>query len=1327
MVSIAMAALGCRDLTDVNGARMGDFHVRSSRGALTADEIYRGRFGSTDADLVPLQTWFRTSLGGSYARREGLEPEALGFLTDLIPGTSTLRGRAVALGTAFDAMLAANLGSEYERLCTDLPEIFPAVGSAQSPCNPFVLHNADPWIDNVVFRPRFSEIEVTWDAPDRELNPDLNVYFLNPTREIGGQAPGTCGANRQCPFGFTCSDPTDSTGGAACTWTNVPCSRHLDCSDVLGVPPEVRDRYLREGTPGINDTQSAVCSIGAATTTCTTSSECPTGQTCACPRGEPCAQTQCLGTCLQRIVTDLDEDAGATEPVVRIRVPVDVQTDSEEAVEFFLANIDVHFVDMEIRMQPVIDAGYPEESVLAAGYRGPSPVGDIYLEDSDLRVRFRGTTRGESIEIQPGVLLVILCALNPTDLACVTLSQGFRGLIRRALQRLVRGMALALDTIASGPRLLGPRVGDVLRSRGVTLSDLEAQVICGQLAGGSCPFTPATARLYVNDAQVDLGAARARLASDRSIVTLGAPGGAWSPSTTLAISSGADLTAVGLSFSSLPAICGEDYTRSCTGPSPLGRCAVCNECRALPGTPRACSFAPASIQLSTIRSLVDPFVCPRVRGACRDGLDNDMDGKTDLADSDCSRPSDNTECTPLSTQLSLSIPPSPTIARLIDVMPNLVEETRRVFSEPLDSLRAQRGGVARFTSARFACEDCSEQGSAVEFSFAAQGDRDGDSVFDDEDLCPDDIDPSQGDVDGDGVGDACDDCPCVVSADRGDFDGDGLQNPCDPDADGDGCNNAPLGEIAALPGCSPPLWPLNGEPLAPGALLADQVPLGCATPTLTRTCANTDATLAGGDGWIDDCDADDDADGVRDDGAANGYDHYTPCISFANVGCDDNCRLDPNPTQTDIDQDGSGNDCDLLDDRSVPPARFDDDGIWGSGFEPGFGLECIRDGRGCFAWAMFGCAGSCTSGLQYVETFARRGDSLARVDAVSVAVPAFNGAHATLPDLDGDGLDELVLGAPSASPGRRGGRLARAGEIVAVGSRTGEVLWRLSGGQGEQGFGTALLRMGDLLLVGAPGAVTLAGARTGAVYRVMLDSSPPRVDSAFFGEASGDAFGSAVAPIADPREPGIVLGLLVGAPGADPIGRHDAGRLYVTSLSGTRWLAFEGPVAEGRMGEQVATLLPNAFKQVDGVLAGIPRANGGRGLIVFFDWAGAERWRIEGSPGEELGARLTWAADWDGDGFEEIAVGAPGYASGAGRVYVATGRGLTQEIIEGRPGERLGAGLAAMGDLDRDAVDDLVVALPGLDTATDGRRGTWMLLSGAGGKNPNLPISIEGP
>ena len=118
------------------------------------------------------------------------------------------------------------------------------------------------------------------------------------------------------------------------------------------------------------------------------------------------------------------------------------------------------------------------------------------------------------------------------------------------------------------------------------------------------------------------------------------------------------------------------------------------------------------------------------------------------------------------------------------------------------------------------CAACSFRlpppGSAGDDATPTPGDRDGDGIPDESDLCPDTPDKDQRDYDRDGFGDACDKCPHIATAANVDGDSDGVGDECDPAPDTAGDSIALWvdfkGDPAAITGWTKAgTWDVAGE------------------------------------------------------------------------------------------------------------------------------------------------------------------------------------------------------------------------------------------------------------------------------------------------------------------------------------------------------------------------------------------------------------------------------------------------------------------------------------------------------------------------------------
>ncbi len=307
-------------------------------------------------------------------------------------------------------------------------------------------------------------------------------------------------------------------------------------------------------------------------------------------------------------------------------------------------------------------------------------------------------------------------------------------------------------------------------------------------------------------------------------------------------------------------------------------------------------------------------------------------------------------------------------------------------------------------------------------------------------------------------------------------------------------------------------------------------------------------------------------------------------------------------------------------------------------------------------------------------------------------------------DWDRDGAPDLFAGAPFAADGALA---IRSGGVGAGELRAGITAF-------EQ-FGAAVANAGDLngdgfddLAVGAPSCAA-AGPEAGRVYVFFggpaSDGGPDRVIE---GRRARELFGAAVAAAGDLNGDGHA-DLVVGAPGSGGDGRayvFYGGPAFDAIPDRTLTAGIPGPFG----------LVVSGAGDVNGDGAGdllvsgppVPGGTGSSALHLFLGGAGVKPWDrrvLEGrEPGDGFGSALTALGDLDGDGFDDFAVGvpfadAPG-AADAGAVEVFFGGvaihprpGL--RFLGSAPGEFFGSALVGRVDLNGDGRPDLAIGAPG--------------------------------
>ena len=282
-------------------------------------------------------------------------------------------------------------------------------------------------------------------------------------------------------------------------------------------------------------------------------------------------------------------------------------------------------------------------------------------------------------------------------------------------------------------------------------------------------------------------------------------------------------------------------------------------------------------------------------------------------------------------------------------------------------------------------------------------------------------------------------------------------------------------------------------------------------------------------------------------------------------------------------------------------------------------------------------------------------------------------------------------------------------------------------------FGASLATLGDVngdghddLLAGAP-FDSAAGTLAGAAYVVSgKDGSTLRTHLAI---AALDHFGVSVAAAGDVDDDGTVDYVIGASEGA--LNGIASGYVEVYSgLTGALLWQFFGDLSGDRLGISVAGGVDVDKDGHDDVIAGAFGSDAGAaegGLVrVYSGRLGTVLHSISGtSVGDRLGIAVSELPDINGDGFGDFAAGADQDTVGAGYAVLWSGR--TGSVLFTRngqsQGDATGFALASVGLVDADTVPDLAIASPGFD-GVGTQAGRVEVLSGATG---GVILTFDGP
>ncbi len=321
----------------------------------------------------------------------------------------------------------------------------------------------------------------------------------------------------------------------------------------------------------------------------------------------------------------------------------------------------------------------------------------------------------------------------------------------------------------------------------------------------------------------------------------------------------------------------------------------------------------------------------------------------------------------------------------------------------------------------------------------------------------------------------------------------------------------------------------------------------------------------------------------------------------------------------------------------------------------------------------------------------------------SAAEDLFGVSVSGVGDVNGDGFADVLVGAIGNDANG-----SNAGSARVFSGVDGSVLFVLLGDSAEDRFGVSVSGAGDVDQDGSPDFIIGAfrddnnGLNSGMAR--VFSGATGGVLYTFDGDSSLDLFGNSVSDAGDVNGDGFD-DVIVGAVRDDNNGPESGSARVFSGFDGTILYTLNGDSTGDSFGSSVsgagdvngdgfADLIVGAFADdINGVASGSARVFSGVDGSVLATRSGD-------SPNDGFGNSVSGPGDVNGDGFDDLLVGAAGVGvngANAGRVFLYSGMdGSTLRVFDGCNAlDSFGFSVSGAGDVNGDGFVDLVVGAPG--------------------------------